>query len=103
MSSTRRSNAIISISMNGMLVKGVQGVSNVVFDHFNNHLKKVDKYRPGLGELMFKFVDDVEGSDLIKPFLMEEIKEAKWECDSFKSPWLDGIKHGFYFKIFGIC
>lgn len=69
-------------------------------NHFSNHFKKVDTYRPGLGELMFKSIDDVEGADLIKPFLMEEIKEAVYECDRFKSPWPDDIKLGIFFKDF---
>lgn len=79
--------------INRTQVEGVRGVRSVVvfyfifyFYHFSNHFKKVDTYRLGLGELMFKSIDDVEGADLIKPFLMEEIKEAVYECDRFKSP-----------------
>jgi hypothetical protein len=37
-----------------------------------------------------------EGVDFIKPFLLEEIKAAIWDCDSYKCPGLDGINLGFF-------
>jgi len=36
-----------------------------------------------------------EGGSLIKPFLVAEVKEAIWECDSFKSPGPDDVNFGF--------
>jgi len=36
-----------------------------------------------------------EAVNLIKPFSLEEVKQAVWDCDSFKSPGPDGIS--FYF------
>ena len=36
-----------------------------------------------------------EGVGLIKPFSLDEIKEAVWDCDSYKSPGPDGINFGF--------
>ncbi|KEH17518.1 hypothetical protein MTR_0009s0040 [Medicago truncatula] len=36
-----------------------------------------------------------EGASLILPFGVDEIKEAVWDCDSFKSPGPDGIYMGF--------
>jgi len=96
MSSRRRSNTIISILVNGAHIEGVEGVKSVVFDHFNNHFKKVEIDRLGLGDLLFKTTDDVEGVDLIKPFLMEETKEAMWKCDIFKSSGPDDINLRFF-------
>ncbi|XP_024635971.1 uncharacterized protein [Medicago truncatula] len=32
---------------------------------------------------------------LTKPFSMDEVKAAMWDCDSFKSPGPDGINFGF--------
>jgi hypothetical protein len=33
--------------------------------------------------------------DLTKPFTVEEVKQAVWDCDSFKSPEPDGVNLGF--------
>ena len=32
---------------------------------------------------------------MIKPFTLEEVKAAVWDCDNFKSPGPDGISFGF--------
>ena len=45
---------------------------------------------------MFNSISVTEGADLIKPFMLEEIKVAIWDCDSFKCPGLDGINLGFF-------
>jgi len=37
----------------------------------------------------------VEGGGLIKPFSVDEVKEAIWDCDSFKIPGPDGVNFGF--------
>jgi len=31
----------------------------------------------------------------VRPFTLEEVKQAVWDCDSFKSPGPDGINFGF--------
>ncbi|MCH83336.1 endonuclease/exonuclease/phosphatase family protein [Trifolium medium] len=36
-----------------------------------------------------------EGGSLVKPFSVEEVKAAVWDCDSYKSPGPDGINFGF--------
>lgn len=36
-------------------------------------------FRPSLEDLSFKSIDEENGADLIKPFFLEEIKEAVWE------------------------
>jgi len=38
----------------------------------------------------------VEGVDIIKPFMLEEIKAAIWDCDSFKCPGMDGFNLRFF-------
>nr|ABN08473.1 reverse transcriptase - beet retrotransposon, putative [Medicago truncatula] len=43
----------------------------------------------------FRSLSGTEGVSLIKPFLVDEVKAAVWDCDSFKSPGLDGINFGF--------
>ncbi|PNX68012.1 cysteine-rich receptor-like protein kinase, partial [Trifolium pratense] len=36
-----------------------------------------------------------EASSLIKPFSLDEVKAAVWDCDNYKSPGPDGINFGF--------
>jgi hypothetical protein len=45
--------------------------------------------------LTFRSLNVREGIDLIKPFTEEEVKNAVWDCDSYKSPGPDGITFGF--------
>jgi len=74
-------------------------VHRPVFHHFQNHFKRIPQARPDIGGLLFKSLSETEGADLIKPFLLEEIKAAIWDCDSFKCHRPDGINLGF-FKVF---
>lgn len=48
-----------------------------------------------MGALQFRKLSFVEGGMLTKPFSLAEVKQAVWECDSFKSSGLDGISFGF--------
>lgn len=51
---------------------------------------------------MIKSISAYQRADLIMPFLLEEIKEAVSDCDSYKSPGPDGNNPGFISKIFRI-
>jgi hypothetical protein len=46
--------------------------------------------------LCFKQLNQVEYRSLTRPFLEAEVKEAVWDCDSFKSPGPDGVNFGFF-------
>jgi len=48
-----------------------------------------------VGNLHFKTLTFQDGSGLVKPFSIDEVKWAMWDCDSFKSPGLDGVNFGF--------
>jgi hypothetical protein len=95
LSSRRRRNSIISLSVNGLFVEGVQPIRNVVFSHFRNHFAAHSTSRPGVENLPFKTLSYAEGRSLVKPFSVIEVKRAVWDCDSFKSPGPDGINFGF--------
>jgi len=45
--------------------------------------------------LHFRSLDYTAGATLIKPFSMEEVKAAVWDCENFKCPGPDGITFGF--------
>ena len=95
MSSRRRHNAINVVSVDGVSVEGVHNIRVAVFNHFATHFKAADARRPGIGGLQFRKLTCGEAGNLSKPFSMEEIKQAVWDYDSFKSPGPDGISFGF--------
>ena len=51
--------------------------------------------RLSVENMQFRFVSVSQGASLIKPFSLEEVKEAVWNCDSNKSPGHNGIHFGF--------
>jgi hypothetical protein len=95
LASRRRGNAISSVQVEGVTLEGVNPVRQAVFSHFANHFKASDVVRPGVENLSFQRLSLVEGNSLTKPFSEVEVKEAVWDCDSFKSPGPDGVNFGF--------
>ena len=63
---------------------------------FNIFIITCQQARPYIGGLVFKSLSAADGANLIKLFLLEEIKAAVWECDSFKCPSPDGINLGLF-------
>ena len=45
--------------------------------------------------LNFRKLSYRQASNLVRPFSLEEVKKALWECESFKSPVSDSINFGF--------
>ncbi|GAU16239.1 hypothetical protein TSUD_298710 [Trifolium subterraneum] len=93
--SRRRGNVISSIQVDDAIVEGVQLIRQAVFSHFSSHFKASTVERPGVDNLQFIRLTLVEGGSLTKPFSVEEVKTAIWDCDSYKSPGPDGINFGF--------
>ncbi|PNX60849.1 cysteine-rich receptor-like protein kinase, partial [Trifolium pratense] len=91
----RRRNAIFVIQVGGNTVEGLSLIRQAVFTHFADHFRKINVERPGVDNLLFKRLNHFEGSSLTKPFSELEVKSAVWDCDSYKSPGLDGINFGF--------
>ncbi|MCI34838.1 cysteine-rich receptor-like protein kinase, partial [Trifolium medium] len=75
--------------------EGVQPIHQAVVTHFASHFKAGNVDRPGVDNLQFKRLNPLEGGSLTKPFSVEEVKAAVWDCDSYKSPSPDGINFGF--------
>jgi len=95
MSTRRRRNALNIVTVDGVTVEGVQDVRTAVFTHFSNHFKQPAAGRPCVDSLSFQKLDNGEAGMLIKPFSVEEVKQAVWDYGSFKSPGPDGIHFGF--------
>jgi hypothetical protein len=74
---------------------GVHPIRQVVVTHFASHFKAGRWERPGVDNLQFRRLTVLEGGSVIKPFSMEEVRVAVWDCDSYKSLGPDGINFGF--------
>jgi hypothetical protein len=96
MKSRKRRNSIGSFVVDGRLVEEVSEVRQLVFNHFSNHYRRTRNNHVDISDLCFKSLSVEEGAELTKPFLLEEIKKAIWDCDSFKSPGPDGVNLGFF-------
>jgi len=95
MSNRRRHNAINVVSVDGVTVDGVHDIRASVFNHFFSHLKSIGAAMPGIEGLRFRQLSYAEAGNLTKPFSLEEVMQAVWDCDSFKSSGPDGINFGF--------
>ncbi|GAU38427.1 hypothetical protein TSUD_396070 [Trifolium subterraneum] len=91
----QRGNAISSLEVGGFTVEGVAPIRQAVVSHFASHFKAVNVGRPGVDSLTFKRLQLAEVGSLTKPFSLEEVKAAVWDCDSFKIPGPDGVNFGF--------
>jgi hypothetical protein len=81
--------------VDGVRVEGVNPVRQAVFYHFSSHFRASNTARPSVEDFQFRTLSYMEGGSLVKPFSVEEVKAALWDCDSYKSPGPDGINFGF--------
>ncbi|GAU16975.1 hypothetical protein TSUD_37330 [Trifolium subterraneum] len=91
----RRGNSISMLQADGVTLEGVNPIRQVVFSHFASHFKGTHIERPGVENLQFKRLKQLESSSLIKSFSEAEVKAAVWECDSYKSPGPEWVNFGF--------
>jgi len=95
MSSRRRHNAIQLLQVEGVQLDGVHNIRSVVFNNFSSHFQKTQVVRPGVENLRFRQLSVFEVGSLIRPFTVDEVKQAVWDCDSYKSPGPGDINFGF--------
>jgi len=95
MSQRRRVNTIYVLHIGGVQVEGVDNVREAVFNHFSNHFQSDVVERPSPMHLNFCMLSYRDGAAFVKPFSMEELKVAVWDCDSFKCSGPDGVNFGF--------
>jgi len=81
--------------VDGVLIKGVDNVRMAVFSHFSTHFQSRTMERPSMEALHFPSLSYREGTGLVKPFSVEEVKAAVWDCDNYKCSGPDGITFGF--------
>jgi len=102
MSNRRRQNAINMVTVGGVNIEGVQNIRVAVYDHFSNHFKAFRELRPSLQGTHFSKLSYGQAGSLTKPFSVEEVKQAVWDCDGLKSLRPDGINFDFIKKIWEI-
>jgi len=81
--------------VNGVLVEGVDNVRNAVYNHFSTHFQRRPLQRPCMDSLAFRSLSTGEGAALTRPFSVDEVRRAVWDCENYKSPDPDGINFGF--------
>ncbi|XP_058726223.1 uncharacterized protein LOC131597549 [Vicia villosa] len=80
------------------MISEVEEVREVVFEHFEAKFKESDRLRPFLEGDIFKTLSEEYKNNLELPFKEEEIKEAIWSCDGYKSLGPDGYSILFFKK-----
>ena len=95
MSNRRRRNSIPFFLVNGVLVEGVDNVRNAVYSHFSTHFQRRPLQRPCMDSLAFRSLSTGEGAALTRPFSVDEVRRAVWDCKNYKSPGPDVINFGF--------
>jgi len=86
--------------VSGERIEGVNNVREATFNHFENHFKFVMLIRPGMKFFSFKTLNLVGGSRHMS-FTEDEVRRVIWNCDSYKTPGLDGINLGFVKDFWG--
>lgn len=102
MNHRRRHNTISMVSVGGVNVEGVHNIRSATFNHFSNFFKASREVRPDMDGLNFRKISFGEAGTLTKPFNIEEVKKAVWDCDGSKSPGPDGISFDFIKKFWDI-
>jgi len=95
MSNRKRRNGATSFLVNGVMVEGVENVRAAIHSHFSSHFQSRVEERPSMAGLHFRSLSHAEGGGLVKPFSLDEVKVAVWDCDNFKYSGLDKISFGF--------
>ncbi|GKV51770.1 hypothetical protein SLEP1_g58395 [Rubroshorea leprosula] len=90
-----RRNEINSIQIKGDQCRGVNEIKEGVMNYFKGLFSEEEWQRPKLDGISFKQIDKADNDFLTATFLKEDIKNVVWDCDSSKSPGLDGFNFKF--------
>jgi hypothetical protein len=81
--------------LTAITIEGVHNIRTADFNHYSRHFKSHGADRPEVGILPFQKLSFGEAGNLTKHFSLEEVKQAVWHSDSYKSLGPDGINFGF--------
>lgn len=90
----RKINEILGMDFEGEFVEEVEPMKIKIKEYFESHFKKVEGVSPTIGNLNISTLGEFENNILVEPF-SEEVKNAVWNCDSYKSPGPDRVSFAF--------
>ncbi|GKU90507.1 hypothetical protein SLEP1_g4496 [Rubroshorea leprosula] len=90
-----RRNRINSIQINGEQYRGVAEIREGAIRYFKGLFTEEKWQRPKLDGINFRQLADKDNDFLMEKFTEEDIQNAVWDCDSTKSPGLDGFNFRF--------
>ncbi|MCI59549.1 cysteine-rich receptor-like protein kinase, partial [Trifolium medium] len=64
----RSRNAVSVIQVDGVTLEGVISIRQAVVSHFASHFKATNMDRPGVDNLQFRRLNQLESGSLTKPF-----------------------------------
>lgn len=91
----RKYKEILGLNFEGNFVEGVEPLRREVKNHFKNHFSANGEARIWLGSLQCASLDRVVSNNLTGLFSEEEVRDAIWDCGSYKSLGPDGVTFSF--------
>jgi len=85
---------IILLEGNGRTLYMVDEIKGAIVDHFQCHFA-AKEVRTFSANVNFKNLEDVQGDELIREFLEDEVCMVVWDCDKSKSPGPNRVNFGF--------
>ncbi|XP_072054318.1 uncharacterized protein [Arachis hypogaea] len=100
-SARRRNNSIVSLVINGRLVRNQDRIKTVITCFYKELYRQEYALLIGIREGLVKKIDDEETSLLEEMPSAEKVREAVWDCESSKAPGCDGYNMNFIKKYWG--
>ncbi|GKA79907.1 putative RNA-directed DNA polymerase [Tanacetum coccineum] len=89
---------INGLNIHGEWITDLSAIKNHIFTSFGNRFKEENRSRPLFTSSIFQHLTMDEVHFLDKPFSLDEIKGAVWDCGSSKAPGPDGFTFKFFKK-----
>ena len=90
----RARNGINGLVVDSLWSEDKEVVKGKVRDFFKARFEGVDGLQVRLDNVPFNSISAADNEMLVNTFSEEEVKEAVWDCESSKSPGLDGFNFG---------
>jgi hypothetical protein len=77
-----------------VVIEEVSGFRDAMSNNFETHFQSVIVTRSNIGNLHFNYISETDAYYLECLFGEEEVKQAVWDCESFRSSDPDGVNFG---------
>ena len=102
MNANRRNNSLKGVMIDGTWINKPARVKEEVRLFFLQRFQEPDHHRPWLDGICFQTIGQQQNDMLLGRFQEDEVKRAIWDCESEKSPGLDGRNFKFIKKFWQI-